>query len=395
MVTENQILDVFNIIAKEIGVTKDEIYHTDDFSDLGLDDILSRSIVGKIKEELNLDVPPTVFRTNTSAIEVRNHLREHVQIGSQEAREELSVQVRSIEANHQTVDHHQAKPRVPLSIVLQGQPSTAQKKIFLLPDGSGSAMVYSQFPQITDAVCVIAFNSPFLINYNGSSISFNTSIENLCLVWVEEIRRRQPQGPYLIGGYSAGGYYAFEVAKQLRLEGDKVEKLVLIDSPCRVEFGAPQTEAIRFLSDHRMLGDWGAAKKTPDWFMKHFQGTIEAVERYMPKTMGGDGETNATEMPECFVIWATKGILEEVDIEPPETGIDLSVKITKFMLEGKRETDFGLHGWDQILPGAMIWETKVPGNHFTLVHQPNVSLILSVFEGSKISWLRSLTLYSV
>ena len=388
MLTENQLLDVFNIIAKEIGVTEDEIYDTDDFSDLGLDDVLSRSIIGQIKEQLNVNLPPTVFRTNTSATEVRDYLREHDEIRGQDARGGSSVQVRSIETNHQTLDHFQArpiKPRAPLSIVLQGRPSITQKTIFLLPDGSGSAMVYSQFPQISDSACVVAFNSPFLINYDGTSISFNTSIENLCLVWVEEIRRRQPQGPYIIGGYSAGGYYAFEVAKQLRHEGEKVEKLVLIDSPCRVEFGAPQTEAIRFLSDHGMLGDWGAAKKTPDWFVRHFQGTIEAVERYTPKVMGGEGETNATEMPECFVIWATKGILEEVDIEPSETGLDLSAKITKFMLEGKRETDFGLHGWDRILPGAMIWETKVPGNHFSLVHRPNVGLTLSIFEASKVS----------
>lgn len=388
MLTENQLLDVFNIIAKEIGVTKDEIYDTDDFSDFGLDDVLSRSIIRQIKEQLKLDLPPTVFQTNTSATEVRNYLREHNEIRTQDARRGSSVQVRSIETNHQTLDHHQArpiKPRAPLSIVLQGRPSTAQKTIFLLPDGSGSAMVYSQFPQIADSVCVVAFNSPFLINYNGTSISFNTSIENLCSMWVEEIRRRQPHGPYIIGGYSAGGYYTFEVAKQLRHEGEKVEKLVLIDSPCRVEFGAPQTEAIRFLSDNGMLGDWGAARKAPDWFVKHFQGTIEAVERYTPKVMGGEGGTNAIEMPECFVIWATKGILEEADIEPSETGLDLSIKITKFMLEGKKETDFGLHGWDRILPGAMIWETRVPGHHFSLVHRPNVGLPFSIFEASKVS----------
>ena len=42
MLTENQLLDVFNIIGKEIGVTKDEISDIDDFSDLGLDDVLSR-----------------------------------------------------------------------------------------------------------------------------------------------------------------------------------------------------------------------------------------------------------------------------------------------------------------------------------------------------------------
>ena len=208
MHTENQLLDVFNIIAKEIGVTKDEKYDTDDFSDLGLDDVLSRSIIGQIKEQLNLDLPPTIFRINKSATEVRSYLREHNEIRSQDALGESSVQFRSIEANHQILDHRQArpiKPRAPLSIVLQGRPSTTQKTIFLLPDGSGSAMVYSQFPPISESACIVAFNSPFLINYDGTSILFDTSIEDLCLVWVEEIRRRQPQRPYIVGGYSAGG----------------------------------------------------------------------------------------------------------------------------------------------------------------------------------------------
>lgn len=125
-------------------------------------------------------------------------------------------------------------------------------------------MVYSQIPQASDSACIVALNSPFLINLDGTSISFNTSIENLCLVWVEEIRRRQPHGPYIIGGYSAGGYYAFEVAKQLRHEGEKVGTLASIETPCRVEFGAPQMEAIQFLSDNGTLGGWSAARKTPD-----------------------------------------------------------------------------------------------------------------------------------
>ncbi|KAL9124993.1 MAG: hypothetical protein Q9217_005739 [Psora testacea] len=171
------------------------------------------------------------------------------------------------EASKQTIELRtiiridRSSPELHLSIALQDRPSTAQKTIFLLPDGSGSAMVYSQFPQISDSACVVAFNSPFLINHDGTSISFKTSIEDLCLVWVEEIRRRQPHGPFILSGYSAGGYYTFEVAKQLRHEGEKVEKLVLFDSPCRVEFGAPQMEAIRFLSDHGMFERLGRSEE--------------------------------------------------------------------------------------------------------------------------------------
>ena len=383
MLTEKQLLDVFSVVAREIGVTKEELHDTDDFSDLGLDDVLSKSIIRQVKAQLNLDLPPVLFQTNTNVTEVRQYLKEHDGGNEgQDVRGGNSTQFQSIQKPDHARNHNQSKPkksRAPLSIVLQGHLSTAQRTIFLLPDGSGSAMVYSQFPRISDSVCVVAFNSPFLIAHDATSTSWNTSIEDLCLVWVEEIRRIQPQGPYIIGGYSAGGYYSFEVVKHLRREGQKVEKLVLIDSPCRVEFGALQTETIQYLSEHGLLGDWGKAKKTPDWFVKHFEGTIEAVERYTPKSMDDEVGTNAIEMPECFVIWATKGILEDVNIEPHETGLDLNVKITRFMLEGRNESAFGLHSWDKILPQATIWETRVPGNHFSLIHRPNVSFALLCF----------------
>ncbi|MCI0395888.1 MAG: amino acid adenylation domain-containing protein, partial [Chloroflexi bacterium] len=45
------------------------------------------------------------------------------------------------------------------------------------------------------------------------------------------MREVQPEGPYLLGGWSAGGVVAFEMAQQLRNQGQEVGLLVLIDSP--------------------------------------------------------------------------------------------------------------------------------------------------------------------
>jgi thioesterase domain-containing protein len=44
------------------------------------------------------------------------------------------------------------------------------------------------------------------------------------------IRRVQPSGPYLLGGYSFGGVVALEMAQQLRSSGDTVAGLFLIDA---------------------------------------------------------------------------------------------------------------------------------------------------------------------
>ena len=56
------------------------------------------------------------------------------------------------------------------------------------------------------------------------------TVEALAAYEVEQIRRYQPQGPYLIAGHCAGGTIAFEVAQQLTAAGEKVAFLALIGS---------------------------------------------------------------------------------------------------------------------------------------------------------------------
>ncbi|RGA06681.1 non-ribosomal peptide synthetase [Microbispora triticiradicis] len=57
-----------------------------------------------------------------------------------------------------------------------------------------------------------------------------TTIPDLARTYVEAIRRRQPRGPYVIGGWSFGGFVAVEMARQLRAAGERVERLVLLDT---------------------------------------------------------------------------------------------------------------------------------------------------------------------
>ena len=57
-----------------------------------------------------------------------------------------------------------------------------------------------------------------------------TSIEAIASYYLQEIRRVQARGPYLLGGYCTGGVIAFEMAQQLRAAGEEVAILVLFDT---------------------------------------------------------------------------------------------------------------------------------------------------------------------
>jgi phthiocerol/phenolphthiocerol synthesis type-I polyketide synthase E len=55
-------------------------------------------------------------------------------------------------------------------------------------------------------------------------------VEDMAALYAREIRRAQPSGPYFIGGYCLGGTIAFEIARQIRAQGEHVALLAMFDT---------------------------------------------------------------------------------------------------------------------------------------------------------------------
>src|SRR5262249_44369193 len=53
------------------------------------------------------------------------------------------------------------------------------------------------------------------------------TLEGIAAAHLQSMRAIQPEGPYLLGGFCSGAYLAYEVARQLQAQGQKVELLVL------------------------------------------------------------------------------------------------------------------------------------------------------------------------
>jgi len=58
----------------------------------------------------------------------------------------------------------------------------------------------------------------------------HTTVEDTAACYIEALRVIQPEGPYLLGGWSYGGLVAFEMALQLQVQGQQVALLALLDS---------------------------------------------------------------------------------------------------------------------------------------------------------------------
>lgn len=64
---------------------------------------------------------------------------------------------------------------------------------------------------------------------DGSPFEYNT-VEEIAQHYVSELLSVQPDGPYLLGGYSFGGLVAYEMARQLADAGHEVPLLALFDT---------------------------------------------------------------------------------------------------------------------------------------------------------------------
>src|SRR5205085_287044 len=56
------------------------------------------------------------------------------------------------------------------------------------------------------------------------------TVDGMAERYVEAIRAAFPRGPYVLGGWSAGGVIAYEMARRLRELGEDVPLVVLLDT---------------------------------------------------------------------------------------------------------------------------------------------------------------------
>ncbi len=65
--------------------------------------------------------------------------------------------------------------------------------------------------------------------FRSAELRAMPSFQAMAARYVEALRAVQPEGPYQLVGFCGGGLIAFEVAQQLRAQGQEVERLVMIE----------------------------------------------------------------------------------------------------------------------------------------------------------------------
>lgn len=116
-------------------------------------------------------------------------------------------------------------------VVFNAQASSAP--LFMFPPAGGGAETYfNNLVTELSGKYLVVFNNfyRYLLDALGETAVKTYSFEKLAAEYILLMKQIQPRGAYNLFGWSFGGVLAFEVARQLCLYGDKIDKLTIVNS---------------------------------------------------------------------------------------------------------------------------------------------------------------------
>ncbi|ASS75346.1 hypothetical protein CIG75_10315 [Tumebacillus algifaecis] len=116
---------------------------------------------------------------------------------------------------------------LPTSLVEVQKGNTANQALFLVHAGGGMVHAYVELARQLGAEHTVYGLQAQGVEEGQVPL---TSIEAMAAHYLEAIRCVQPNGPYLLGGWSLGGVIAYEMARQLRAQGDVTSDVFLLDT---------------------------------------------------------------------------------------------------------------------------------------------------------------------
>jgi amino acid adenylation domain-containing protein len=199
------------IWAEVLNIDRVGIY--DNFFDLGGDSLLTVRLLQQIADRLNYELPLASLFLNPTI-------------------ESLATCLSS------PVDTLSRSPLVAI------QPDGSNPAFFCIHPIFGVVFPYYEL------AAQLGKNQPFYglqpIGLDGKTPPL-TRIEDMAAHYIEALRSVQPHGPYYVGGWSFGGWVAFEMAQQLQQAGEEVALLAVLDTLAPIPGNVSLGHGLKFM----------------------------------------------------------------------------------------------------------------------------------------------------
>ncbi|CBF73505.1 hypothetical protein AN7909.2 [Aspergillus nidulans FGSC A4] len=342
---------LLSLVAQALGLEASDLTPSTTFDSVGMDSMLSIKITAAFHAKTGIELPAAFFSANPTVGAAQEALDDDAE------EESAPAQTSTNPAKETTID------------------SSRQHKL----DAAVSRASYIHLKALPKGRRIYALESPFL----EQPELFDLSIEEMATIFLRTIRRIQPHGPYLIGGWSAGSMYAYEVAHRLTREGETIQALIILDmrAPSLIPTSIVTTDFVDKLGTFEGIN---RARDLPeDLSVKeraHLMATCRALSRYDAPAFPSDRQPK-----QVAVVWALLGLDNRPDApiaSMGRPGLDIGKSMYEMNLDeferyfnswfyGRRQ-QFGTNGWEDLL-GDHIAVYTVNGDHFSMMCPPYAS----------------------
>ncbi|MFF7249404.1 thioesterase domain-containing protein [Embleya sp. NPDC008237] len=302
----------------------------DDFFDLGGDSLLAAELIACVEAELGVRLP----RRGAADFPTVRHMARWIATRSPEDAAEHTL--------------------------VRFAPAGGRPALFCVHGMGGHVLVFGRLARRLDhLVELYGFES---VGRNDEARGDRT-VADMATRYLRHMRRVQPHGPYLLGGYSIGGAVALEMAARLVADGERVEHVLLLDCDLRPpDPAAIRARTVEFVA--RALGlDPPVSAPYAD---------LDAAAEEICRRAGGAGKGPTPGQVRRFAAIYTENAEALSSFVPPPYAGDMTLVWTREGTRGGAAGDAGApigpaaYGWQPYLDAGTLRAVEVPGDHWTL-----------------------------
>jgi len=337
-----------------VGIWKQELHLdslciTDNFFEVGGNSLIAVRIVALIETHLQVQLPLASFISSPTI-------------------EQLAVQLR---------DGHQRNDQ---PLVCFNQQPEKTPLYFVHPIG-GNVLCYTQMADyLANDYQFYALQAPITEDDQAPY----DSIEALAAIYIDAMQENDLQEPVVLGGWSFGGFVAYEMARQLRSRGIRVASVLVLDSIAisqQPDTEVPESQLLSWFVWELLAGDWrdGHAVESLELTLDDEAETFATIKAMAVAQHVVPKEISLDRLRQMYAVFkANWHALLQYSLPVSDIPVTLfrardalpNVLLDPHNLLASQHED-ATNGWSRITQQLNVID--VPGDHLAMMAEPNIA----------------------
>ncbi len=368
-------------IAGVFGVTPENVEHETPLNQMGLDSLMAIELKNRVEKDVAISLPMNEILSGPTLSQLAKVILSQVEKLEGPGSESGLADERVLtEAERQPDGEQDWSPLEPLN------PINGTPPLFCVHPLGGDIQCYADLARYSNGRPIVALRG------RGSEGQFppHHSMTEMIDDYLNAIRSVQESGPYHLAGWSAGGIFAYELARILIENGEEIGSLIIVDTPLPSIYASVQLDDdVRFMLDLGRFANWfkGVSIDIDDTMLENLSTMDEDSRWQFASDLAQSSGAFPRGVPTSYirkVVQAAKAhatMIRGYDLKPIGATVNLirpaQPDVLSQMTGQQLDNDLG---WKKVfLDRLHLLES--PGDHFTMMEGENAAALANIMTG--------------